>query len=247
MENRGLLRLRRGCIVAAVLFVLFVVWAILWPPFYYQDPIEARVIDAETHAPIAGAGIAAEWEMSVVPFGNSKFLRIDDAITNGDGRFRLSAWRARRPLFAYFTRQDPTMYIYHPGYQLRIVDNNAAYVKVVGLPDKDGHNTWYPTTPPGDRQIVERHPGWSWGGSKRFCYWNGQEISLAKSGSLQDDFQSLAICTVRTIHDRRLTRFWTVWQSGFNRIRVQYEQLPPEKRSVLALSPPSGIKKGVER
>lgn len=64
--------------------------------FYYSaDPIEAKVIDAETKQPLEGVTVVAHWELVYgTPGGSSPAgqLTAMEAVTDHDGKFHFPGW-----------------------------------------------------------------------------------------------------------------------------------------------------------
>jgi hypothetical protein len=79
----------------------------------YRGPYRARVVDADTKAPLVGAVVVAYWSRNrILPFHSvNEAYAVRETVTDADGRFELSAKdveenaprRTRRPEFRIFT------------------------------------------------------------------------------------------------------------------------------------------------
>jgi hypothetical protein len=65
------------------------------------DPIDSRVVDIDTGAPIEGAVVLAHWELhsgslsgDSLPCGSAS---VEDAVTDKDGNFHLPGWGPTMP------------------------------------------------------------------------------------------------------------------------------------------------------
>ena len=74
--------------------LLMVVWLPLVAVAVSSGPIEGRILQAGTNAPVAGAIVVVRWKgYFAVPFGTSlQCYHVENAVTDGAGRFRTSAW-----------------------------------------------------------------------------------------------------------------------------------------------------------
>lgn len=85
------------------------------------DPIDARVIDADTGQPIEGVVAVAYWELNKgslagdsLPCGSAN---VEEAVTDKDGRFHLPAWGPiKNPCGGVMEEYEPTIYLFKPGY-----------------------------------------------------------------------------------------------------------------------------------
>lgn len=114
-------------VLFAVLAVLLsgpVGWSFLvsltMPPVYRADPIEGRVVDAETRAPVEHAHVLAMWGLENLVGNYAGCANVVDAVTDRDGRFVIPGWgpRLRWPLWVSSDGLSPFITIFKPGYLL---------------------------------------------------------------------------------------------------------------------------------
>jgi hypothetical protein len=209
-----------GC---ATLFVLaagavIYVWKVPIPRHYEQDPISARLVDAQTGQPIQGAAVAAIWLLAHSGMeGTWTLYRYDEAVTDAQGRFTLAGWsKAREQVEGRLRDDDPDLYIYKPGYKSLKLKNNAAYVPVLGLSRKWGRVVWTPVRPPEPGQVAEKYPGWRWSGAKRYCFWSGKEIAMEPATSDVEAVEALRIGEEVESEGTEFKMFWNVWREGWH-------------------------------
>jgi len=159
------------------------------PPTYYQDAITVRVVDRETKKPLEGVGVLATWEYwDTIGTNGGKLLRVADAVTDKDGRFRLEGWGplARNPRYVLW-QKDPHLLLIRAGYLPLHLDNellshddpdNAAYeIAELNTPQKKYPRFYAP---------LEYPPG-----PKRECYWNGKTVGLKRPKNLEEEAAEL--------------------------------------------------------
>lgn len=84
------------------------------PPFYYAEPLTARVIDAKSGQPVAGAHIHVTWTLSmdgiVHPTDAARLLHESHTVSGPDGSFGIPAMLPKaRPLFWYLKANQPVI------------------------------------------------------------------------------------------------------------------------------------------
>ena len=90
------------------------------PLTYSAEPIEARVVDAETKKPIEGVIVTANWQLFHSTVGGrvpGSQLMVAEAMTDKDGRFAFPAWGPKVALSGYLDNQDPQLLLFKPGYE----------------------------------------------------------------------------------------------------------------------------------
>ena len=113
------------------LVTLAVPWAPSpWPPVYWAEEIRARVIDADTKAPLEGVIVAANWELRDPWIGPVGQVAVMEAVTDKDGRFTIPAWgpRLRGSLTGRLTFSDPRLLFFKSGYVPHGVENKEYLV-----------------------------------------------------------------------------------------------------------------------
>jgi len=234
LRRRTLSWLTAGFLLVLALVVKAVV---PWPLYYRQEPISARIVDATTGQPIKDAAVVAVWQEEHSGWERRwSTYRYDEAITSSNGTFLIPGWgpKWRQPGAGRLTEEDPDLYVYAPGYELRYVNNRTAYVQVIGLPNARGTTIWVPTHTPGPGQVAERYPGWRWGGATRYCFWNGKTIGMTRTASPADDARVLRTTAEGMEADIKdpgqPPRFWHRWHDG-------WRLLPPPLRATIAERP----------
>ncbi|HEX2667786.1 MAG TPA: carboxypeptidase-like regulatory domain-containing protein [Gammaproteobacteria bacterium] len=107
------------------------------------DPIDSRVVDSDTGAPIEGAVVLAYWELhSGSLSGDSRpcgAANVEDTVTDKDGRFQLPGWGPTMPDCSGQMRQgNPHLYVFKPGYYFVNMPNGEPDTKSV----MTTHNAW---------------------------------------------------------------------------------------------------------
>lgn len=115
-----------------ILFVLSVLVALpacAGPLKYSAEPIEARVIDAETKQPVEGVIVTANWQLFHSTVGGrvpGNQLRVMEAVTDKDGRFHFPAWGPKLSLWGYLDNRDPQLLLFKPGYEYKRLENEVS-------------------------------------------------------------------------------------------------------------------------
>ena len=95
--------------------------------YYMADPIEAKVIDAETKQPLEGVIVVAHWELVYgSPGGDSPAgqLMVMEAVTGKDGTFRFPGWGPKLAISSHLSDyRDPELVLFKSGYQSRTLTN----------------------------------------------------------------------------------------------------------------------------
>lgn len=109
------------------------------------NPIDSRVVDIDTGAPIEGAVVLAYWELysgslsgDSLPCGSAN---VEDTVTDKDGNFHIPGWGPTKPGCSGEMRQgNPQLYVFKPGYYFIDVPNGFPDTKYVVTTDawRDG-------------------------------------------------------------------------------------------------------------
>ncbi|WP_077732061.1 carboxypeptidase-like regulatory domain-containing protein [Methylocaldum sp. 14B] len=107
-------------------------------PFYIADPIEARVVDAETNQPLEGANVVANWQLVVGSLDGERDrgqLEVKETVTDQAGRFHFEGFTKLNPMLYELRDQDPRIIIFKPGYEWKMITNNypGAGTKTPGI------------------------------------------------------------------------------------------------------------------
>ncbi len=96
------------------------------PLTYSAEPIEARVIDADTQQPLAGVIVTANWQLEKgTPGGNIQVgqLMVMEAVTDKDGKFTFPGWGPKTVWKGFFTNEDPQLLLFKSGYEYQRLYN----------------------------------------------------------------------------------------------------------------------------
>lgn len=92
------------------------------------EPVAARVVDADTHQPLTGVVIMANWELHQGSFtGHAPPCAVDveEAVTDENGNFRIPGWGPITVDSSCEMRdENPSMILFKSGYRVGGVDNN---------------------------------------------------------------------------------------------------------------------------
>lgn len=92
------------------------------PLQYVIEPMEARIVDAETKQPIEGVVVVAHWELEHGTVGGnvpSGQLKVMESVTNKDGRFAFSGFGPETVWDSFLVNKDPELIIFKSGYEYR--------------------------------------------------------------------------------------------------------------------------------
>lgn len=114
---------RRAKLWGIILGVLLGIHACWGPLVYWAEPIQAKVVDAETGKPLEGVVVVAQWILNdgIVDSRHRIRFQVLEALTDSQGEFLIPGWgpRPRRP-FAFLDNRDPVLTLfkgdYHPEY-----------------------------------------------------------------------------------------------------------------------------------
>lgn len=241
MEDRPVLsnvigRPRRGCTLRGCLYMVGLLIVLFigrcyfheGPLYYYSDPIEARVIAAETRQPVEGAIVVATWETAYY----NRVIHLEQTVTDAQGRFRLDGLplTLRRPL-TWLEYKDPQLTIYKPGVGMGGANNQKAYVygpRYMPLPD--------------GRIMIE--PGSTITGysraAKRFVSWNGRVLALWRAKTPEEEiwqFTTFEETVKQHFSPRDAPLMWATLAKGYDRIPPSFRKrlIDPRRRAASKL------------
>jgi hypothetical protein len=93
---------------------------------YHFAPIEARVVDAESGAPIEGAVVMANWELVKGSLDGPRYygqLEVMETVTDKDGRFQFAGFSKSDSSGAELRESDPQVVIFKAGYEFQRFTN----------------------------------------------------------------------------------------------------------------------------
>lgn len=116
---------------------LFIV-PIACSPIYWIAPIDARVVDAETGAPVKGANVIANWQLVTGSLDGERAtgqLAVREATTNDQGEFHFDGFVRVNPSMSHLRGQDPQLIVFKPGYEFQRIWNHrgSTHPLVVGF------------------------------------------------------------------------------------------------------------------
>lgn len=108
------------------LLLLAMTGCISAPWRYSAEPIEGRIIDKETRAPIEGVVVVAQWILQRPPEGHeAERWVVIEAVTDVEGRYKIPGWGPKwRPWWRWLEAADPMLELFKPGYWPRGLYNH---------------------------------------------------------------------------------------------------------------------------
>lgn len=106
------------------------------PLTYSADPIEAKVIDADTKQPLEGVIVTANWQLESGNAGGSFVvgqMMVMEALTNKEGVFHFPAWGPLKLRQGVMSLNDPQLLLFKSGYAYRRLNNYREGVSLEGL------------------------------------------------------------------------------------------------------------------
>ena len=90
---------------------------------YYADPINARVVDAATGAPIEGVNILAAWEANGGLEGGNimGYVKVMEDVTDANGKFSFPGWGPKVWFRGAIRDGAPLLILLKPGYEVSLV------------------------------------------------------------------------------------------------------------------------------
>ena len=97
---------------------------------YSAVPTTAKVVDAQTGEPIAGANVVASWLIISVTGRSAGLIALDEAVTDGDGVFHFSGWGPRAmerslPRGSRMAGESPEFIVFKTGYKIAAFHNDS--------------------------------------------------------------------------------------------------------------------------
>lgn len=114
------------CFVLACLAVLP---SCATPLRYSAEPIEARVIDAETKQPLEGVIVTANWQLEEGTFGGNVQagqLMVMETVTDKYGKFSFLGWGPRSVWKGHLVNEDPQLLLFKSGYEYKRLYNEIS-------------------------------------------------------------------------------------------------------------------------
>lgn len=107
-------------------------------PVYWIAPITARVVDAETGAPIKGAHVIANWQLVTGSLDGERArgqLEVRETVTDDRGEFHIDGFVRMNFSMNHLRDQDPQLIVFKPGYEFQRIWNNrgTTHPVVVGF------------------------------------------------------------------------------------------------------------------
>lgn len=93
---------------------------------YSSEPIEGRVVDAETGEPLQGVVVAANWELEIGTLGGAYpigQLMVLESVTDENGRFAFPAWGPLEVEHGQLGMASPRLVLFRPDYDFRVLHN----------------------------------------------------------------------------------------------------------------------------
>lgn len=106
-----------------------------YPATYSAQPIQAKVIDAETRQPLAGVIVTANWKLTSGNAGGSTpvgQMMVLETATDKDGVFRFPAWGPLKRKAGFLLIDDPQLLLFKSGYDYRRLNNYRDGVPLKG-------------------------------------------------------------------------------------------------------------------
>ena len=105
-------------------------------PYYTADPIEARVVDADTGHAIEGAIVTANWQLLAGslegPGRKLRQLEVMETTTDSNGRFRFPGFTRINVSLDRLGEEDPQILIFKPGYEYLRTSNRYDAIDAPG-------------------------------------------------------------------------------------------------------------------
>jgi hypothetical protein len=123
-------------------FLFFILIALILPlqacaTNYSAEPIQARVVDAETKQPLAGVNVVANWQLEGGLEGGTNLgqMMVMETVTDSAGQFRFPAWGPKAmpsgyPLVYQNARlkdMDPQLLLFKSGYNYLALYNDKTW------------------------------------------------------------------------------------------------------------------------
>jgi hypothetical protein len=93
---------------------------------YSAEPMEARVVDAESNKPIEGVIVVAHWELERGTVGGSVpagQLMVMETITDSQGKFSFPGFGPKPAVTSHLVHKDPELILFKSGYRYLVLTN----------------------------------------------------------------------------------------------------------------------------
>lgn len=93
---------------------------------YTAEPMEARIIDADTKQPLEGAVVVAHWQLERGSVGGSYpagQLMVMETVTDKDGKFNFPGFGPKPAITSHLVHKDPALILFKSGYHYRVLTN----------------------------------------------------------------------------------------------------------------------------
>lgn len=121
MESGGWILSNTAKFVTVLLGVVaFVAWYGGGSPIYIAEPIDARVVDAETGQPIKGAVVTANWQLVAGGLDGERArgqLEVMETVTDKEGRFHFDGFVKVNLRTFELRNEDPKLIVFKAGYE----------------------------------------------------------------------------------------------------------------------------------
>lgn len=93
---------------------------------YSAEPMEARIVDAETQQPLEGVIVVAHWQLErgtpggSVPAGQ---LMVMETVTDKQGRFAFPGFAPKLAVTSHLVNEDPGLLLFKSGYRYQALTN----------------------------------------------------------------------------------------------------------------------------
>jgi hypothetical protein len=113
-------------VVPIVMFLSFLFYVFMWPPFYFANSIDAQVVEKDTGKPVDGVNVVAIWilENGFPEAGPSDILKVEEAYTDQNGKFHLDKWGPRFKFIAYLGSYSPLLILYDNNHKIKTLENH---------------------------------------------------------------------------------------------------------------------------
>ena len=93
---------------------------------YSAEPIETKVIDADTKQPLEGVVVTANWQLEEGTFGGNVpagQLMVMESVTDKEGKFSFPAFGPKRAPKGHLVNRDPQLLLFKSGYEYQRLNN----------------------------------------------------------------------------------------------------------------------------
>ena len=115
--------LRRAVHGAVILALVLVSVACGSERTYTAEPIAARIVDADTGAPVEGVNVVAAWQAKGGLEGGNimGYVTVMEDVTNANGEFSFPGWGPKKWRNGAIRDGAPLLILFKPGYDVRFL------------------------------------------------------------------------------------------------------------------------------